>query len=123
VIGFHHLWIETERFVNPDGTLHYDRIHKVSDKLVSKEHRQSDAPIYARIPYGRNMWERGVATIDNPLLMDLGVSKILDPKTVYLWVEEYIGYVNSHKGEGRELTDKEKIVQHGFDTKKSFRNM
>lgn len=58
-----------------------------------------------------------------PLLKASGLAALIDPLDIYLSIEEFFS-LNKQDGERTEsvgITDKEKIVNHGFDTKRSFR--
>ena len=58
-----------------------------------------------------------------PLLKACGLSNLLDPLEVYLAFEEYLSAekTSSERTTSVGLTDKEKIENHGFDLKTSFR--
>ena len=58
-----------------------------------------------------------------PLLKACGLSNLLDPLEVYLAFEEYLSSekTSSERTTSVGLTDKEKIENHGFDLKTSFR--
>lgn len=58
-----------------------------------------------------------------PILAACGLAECIDPLDVYLSIEEYFS-LEQQDGERTEsvgLTNKEKIENHGFDTKSSFR--
>lgn len=57
-----------------------------------------------------------------PLLYGSGISGIIDPSLIYNGIEEYLfGLKNDTDCESKGLTDKERIINHGFDLKDSFR--
>lgn len=58
-----------------------------------------------------------------PLLKACGLAGLLDPMAVFLALEEYFSLEksDSEQTESIGLTDKEKIGNHGFDVKTSFR--
>ena len=58
-----------------------------------------------------------------PLLKACGVAGCVDPLEIYLAFEEYFSLEKSshERTESVGLTDKEKITNHGFDVKTSFR--
>ena len=58
-----------------------------------------------------------------PLLKASGFASCIDPLDIYLSFEEYfsLGKTASERIESVGLTDREKIENHGFDTKVSFR--
>lgn len=57
-----------------------------------------------------------------PILGDLPVTKVLDPKEVYILVEGFLGWLVDNPPLPDTQTNENKIVQHGFDTKQSFRH-
>lgn len=63
--------------------------------------------------------------VAQPILKDLGFTKHIDALTAFNAIEEYLGYqkTKSERTESIGLTDGEKVENHGFDIKKSFRNM
>ena len=58
-----------------------------------------------------------------PLLKASGISGCIDPLDVYLSFDEYfsLNKTASETTHSKDITDSEKIVNHGFDTKISFR--
>lgn len=58
-----------------------------------------------------------------PLLKASGIAEFIDPLTIYLSLEEYFSLEisSSERTESTGITDKEKVVNHGFDAKTSFR--
>jgi len=58
-----------------------------------------------------------------PLLKACGIASLIDPLDVFLALEEYFSLEKSsiERTESVGLTDTEKIGNHGFDTKTSFR--
>jgi hypothetical protein len=60
-----------------------------------------------------------------PLLKACGVADFIDPLEIFLAFEEYFSLEKSsnERTESIGLTDTEKIGNHGFDKKKSFRNI
>lgn len=58
-----------------------------------------------------------------PLLKASGLAGCIDPQEIYLSFEEYFSSekTNSERTESIGITDKEKIENHGFDVKASFR--
>ena len=58
-----------------------------------------------------------------PILKDIGIAGLVDPLDIYLALEEYFArkVTESERVESIGLTDNEKIENHGFDTKISFR--
>lgn len=66
-----------------------------------------------------------IITIDKhiPLLKACGIAELIDPLEIYLAFEEYFSLEKSsaERTESNGLTNDEKIGNHGFDLKKSFR--
>lgn len=60
-----------------------------------------------------------------PILAASGIAALVDPLDIYTSLEEYFSLEkqSSERRESVGLTDKEKVENHGFDTKRSFRNM
>jgi len=58
-----------------------------------------------------------------PILKNIGLPAIIDPKEIYLALEQYFSLEKtaSERTESVGLTNNEKIENHGFDTKISFR--
>ena len=58
-----------------------------------------------------------------PILQNIGIAGEVDPLEIYLAIEEFLGMqiTNNERTESIGLTDKEKVENHGFDTKESFR--
>lgn len=58
-----------------------------------------------------------------PLLKATGFADQIDPLSIYLAFEEYFSLEKSstERTESIGLTDREKIENHGFDIKRSFR--
>ena len=69
----------------------------------------------------------GCITIDSriPILGQLGIDKIIPPEQLYQDISYYLANVLRESPDlvvNDNMTDKEKIVQHGFDLKQSFRH-
>lgn len=71
-------------------------------------------------------YNNGTKTVKHiPILKACGIADFIDPLEIYLAFEEYF-MLEKSSGERTEsvgLTDKEKIGNHGFDIKSSFRNI
>lgn len=59
----------------------------------------------------------------NPRLKELKIPTLYDPLTIFNNIESYINERLSNHEEIKQLDDKSKIINHGFDNKTSFRNM
>ena len=58
-----------------------------------------------------------------PIVADLGIGALVNAEDVYFALDEYFSkqITNNERTESTDITDKEKIINHGFDTKTSFR--
>lgn len=65
--------------------------------------------------------EEEVKTI--PILKNIGIASLVNPIDIYLALDEYFSKekTESERDASIGITDKEKVVNHGFDAKKSFR--
>lgn len=103
----------------------YDKaiIKKRQDTLISSI-ATNDYKVYDRIDRCR-VCQAGDKYVDKhiPLLKASGFAGCIDPLDIYLSFEEYFSLEKtaSERIESVGLTDKEKIENHGFDTKISFR--
>jgi hypothetical protein len=60
----------------------------------------------------------------NPILCDTSLTKVLDPKEIWVNLDQYLSSLrNESKVESEGLTDKDKVVNHGMDPKESFRGV
>jgi hypothetical protein len=72
-------------------------------------------------------YSSGCITIDSriPILEQLGIDKIIPPEQLYQDISYFMANVLRDSPDlivNDNMTDKEKIVQHGFDLKQSFRH-
>ena len=59
-----------------------------------------------------------------PILLGTGLCDVLSAESVYNGIEEYLFAARTEKNqESKGLNDEGKIINHGFDTKTSFRNI
>ena len=58
-----------------------------------------------------------------PILQNIGIASLVDPLDIYLALEEYFSSqkTSSERTESAGLTNDEKVTNHGFDLKNSFR--
>ena len=120
VIGYYEYRFELDRYTNTDGMITDDILFE--KKRITKEQRQeSKAPIYIVAHYTRDCVVPKSAIIENPILKDTFIRSYIPSENIWDAVCEYIGL--SKEIESRPLTDKEKIIQHGFDKITSFRKM
>ena len=57
-----------------------------------------------------------------PLLVDVGVSKIVSAEKAYHMIEQGLSIILAQSCSTSAMTDSEKVLSHGFDSKKSFRH-
>lgn len=58
-----------------------------------------------------------------PILKNIGFAGLINPEDIYFAFDEYFSLekTSSERTASLNITDKEKIINHGFDTKNSFR--
>jgi hypothetical protein len=68
-------------------------------------------------------YEKQYKTKHIPILIASGFANFIDPLDMYLSIEQYFSFEkqSTERTESIGLTDREKIENHGFDVKKSFR--
>lgn len=116
--------------------LDYAVRHLIADRYDIKQHRHlinkekmyknKDAIIQSIDTNNYRVW---MALADStkydkiPLLKACGVAKLVDPLEIYLAFDEYFSLQKqaAERTESVNITDTEKIVNHGFDSKVSFR--
>ena len=59
--------------------------------------------------------------ISNPIFVNTSLTKVLDASSVWIEIQTYISSLDNDKDIESNITDKEKVVVHGFD-KYSFRH-
>lgn len=69
----------------------------------------------------KNSWE--TKTYDIPILNACGINKLIDPLDIFCAIEEHLSLLKSEaeRTDPLGITDKDKVIMHGFDTKTSFR--
>ena len=96
-----------------------DRIDTIIQAINTNDYRVFQNMNYYQMEYGDG------TTVEKhiPLLKACGIANIVDPLDIYLSLEEYFSVEKtvSERTESVGITDKEKIENHGFDTKTSFR--
>ncbi len=60
-----------------------------------------------------------------PILCESGIASCTDSHQLYMDIEEWLSAQKERelRIESKDITDKQKIVNHGFDTRESFRNI
>jgi hypothetical protein len=62
--------------------------------------------------------------IFNPILIKTKLTSILDPKEIWINLDQYFSSLkNEQRWESSNITDKEKLINHGFNHPESFRNI
>ena len=64
-----------------------------------------------------------VEPIELPILANTSLTKLLDPDTIWKELSNYISSLKNDKNVDSGITDVEKVVNHGFDKKESFRGV
>ena len=89
------------------------------DAVDTNNHRVESRIDGQRVNIGGDQWvEKHI-----PLLKACGLGSCIDPMDIYLAFEEYFSLEKAaaERTESVDLTDKERIENHGFDVKDSFR--
>ena len=60
-----------------------------------------------------------------PILCESGIASCTDSHQLYMDIEEWLSAQKERelRTESKDITDKQKIVNHGFDTRESFRKI
>ena len=61
----------------------------------------------------------------SPILCESGIASCTDSHQLYMDIEEWLSAQKERelRTESKDITDKQKIVNHGFDTRESFRKI
>lgn len=107
---------------------------KTSEYVISYDDIRNDTKLYNSIhdggedcstlksfPCAKNGWREVV--YDFPILRGIGVSNFIDPVEIFCAIEEHFSRAKtaSERTEPIGITNDDKIIMHGFDTKTSFR--
>lgn len=90
--------------------------------IITKDYKEirvfSDFGVYKSARGDYKISERHI-----PILKNIGVAGLIDPLEIYLAFDEYLSkqITKNERAESVGITDKEKVINHGFDTKTSFR--
>jgi hypothetical protein len=113
VSGKQHLWLTVSKYVEGE----------FSDVLVDLS-RTLCAPVFVINPSGYQQ-KRITVFAEIPNLGKIGVPAIISPEQMYQDISYFMGNVIKESPDmapPSTMTDKEKIVGHGFDLKQSFRH-
>ncbi|MBR1796487.1 MAG: hypothetical protein IJ757_00510 [Clostridiales bacterium] len=124
IIGFDY-HVRNQLYVdNRSWVMGYDR-QKITDKadMLTKvidmnDYRTLDTIDRCVVMQGYNRVEKHI-----PLLKECGISTCVDPMDVYMAFDEYFSMEKtaSERSDAKGTTNNDKIINHGFDTKVSFR--
>lgn len=98
-----------------------DYVGVFSDSLVELS-RKVRAPVFT---FRCNRSNNAMVDGNIPILGDLGMAKLISPEQLYQELSYFIGNVMKESPDmmpPTKMTDKEKITQHGFDNRISFRH-
>ena len=96
-----------------------DVIHKIIESLSHKK----DAHLYKVLNSFRLYKDNQYEEKHIPILRDTGIGEYMNPLDLYLAIDEYFSKekTESERTESVGITNNEKIINHGFNTKTSFR--
>ena len=97
-----------------------DRKHKIAIDAINRGNYTKEYSLSVEYGYRNN--ERTIIK-DIPLLKASGFAEFINPLDIYLAIEEYFSLERTaaERRESIGLTNDDKITNHGFDTKISFR--
>ena len=120
--------------------LKFDRLEDICWRSISWQHRNisfdmirtrneilRDAIIHRNFEYADSYNEhcdpQKKGTYLYPILKECGIASLVDPETLFYAIEEYFSLkkTESEKTVAEGTTNTDKIINHGFDTKTSFR--
>ena len=102
-------WLSIQRVAKQEG-----------EKQWLTKHRQTQRLTSVRSPTTKIVIDKNI-----PILQEYGINHYIQPEQLYQDIAYYVSnkMVTSPDLEVHDnMTDKEKIVQHGFDLKQSFRH-
>ncbi len=108
------------------GFLKDNTIHNHTDAMIDKINKndyvvENTISEYIKSTSHKNEFIQEKLTI--PILKACGISDIVDPLEIFCAIEEYFSLLKSasETTEAKGVTNNDKIIMHGFDTKTSFR--
>lgn len=119
LFSFHYIELKGDDWFALWGAKSEDRKRKIVVNAINRNNYKKKYDL--GIKY---FWHNGERTLrDIPLLKASGFAEFINPLDIYLAIEEYF-FLERTAAERREsigLTNDDKITNHGFDTKISFR--
>lgn len=102
---------------------HMQFMEKFNGKIDDKLFIEHNTPIFV-MDYGSNLhgFGRGSQFVINPVLKDYEFFRVFDSFRTFQEISLYIGNVLTKPDEPKQLDDKYRLIQHGFD-KNSFRQV
>ena len=97
-----------------------DRKHKIAIDAINRGNYTKEYSLSVKYGYHNN---KRTIIYDIPLLKASGFAELINPLDIYLAIEEYFSLERTaaERRESIGLTNDDKITNHGFDTKISFR--
>jgi hypothetical protein len=102
-------WRETTPQTIEEAT----RLHRLYNDTPTDLNNTLREPVL--IKTGRSTWER----LSN--LSDLKFARVMDSHTIYTEISNFLGWCNDNPPLPDSMTDRDKVLSHGFDLKTSFR--
>lgn len=130
-VGYTHYRFEVERWIDNGKSECAHVEHTLIDTLKDVRHRYTDVPmciIPCQAQYWRwsheERWEevKGSRRIENPILSDTFIPKIIPPTDIWHALYEYLSSLRD-KPFTDTRSDVQKLESAGFDKKISFRNV
>ncbi len=108
----------------------YDNFIGVEDSSAVKLSKILKSPVFCAVTENNFLRQQANASsikvdINVPCLAEFGLTKLLDPFTLYQDISYYVTNVLNDSPDTQppvEVDNKNKILQHGFDLKQSFRH-
>ena len=115
-----HMWDYRIKDIDPEKAR--SRVNDLKDTVDHGNCRvEHDLGCHTRITDHRGSFIKEIQNI--PILKACGIAGLVDPMSVFCAIEEHfsIEKTASETTEARGITDKDKVIMHGFDVKTSFR--
>ncbi len=99
-------------------------IHTAWSRLLGVDgthvHHATNVPVLAVYPYARGA--RGPLVEVDPRLKDLSFNRLVGADRCYQEIDQFVGGVLSNNPTIVQVSDRDRLLAHGFDPKWSFRN-